>query len=671
MARPTVETGNRAPRGSLSARTRAAPSLDVVAPLNVQVAEDNAFTELASALGIFGNVAADISRDAIDRKHRRQAEEDAALGARDAALGQVDEQRRAKSESYARAADRVTAISAGTKASFEISQQFEEWRRQNPDADTTEAAAKLDELIQGFLRPDGETPNPLLADGRAASVVVGNLQELRYRLLDKDRDFVINRKIEVGVASASDQFISVVLQNKAAKDSDWHLLHTQLKALGLSGSDINKVIAETAKSASVQLGSSQPIKALPDKWQDGTPSVKYTTEYGDDLKVHADRLDEEAEKARIEALADQRIAWVNRVRARASNGIGLTQKDIDEAQALGVSEGTIIGINDTAASRREYLAEKRERELQKAELQAQIRFNALAGNQWANTPQQNGKVLDEVFNSLETPRERQQFVIQQAKRGMLPPTYRRFLSMPPTDTANFNTWLRNIKQLRSVNPSLYATLPDIARAKAEAFEALTKTGAFTPEQALNRVNSIDPKKGEDMAKRFGKEAVSDILDNSVFFGLFGEDHSGNLLARRRAISTFQVFASLPDVDETEATHMAKESFWANHFVRDGQVYSRAVLPDEDALDWIKEKVAGELKIDVDDVVVAQDPNKPVLWIRERGSAAQHSVSADVLRQEWFSDANRERRERGSRVRMGKAQMDYIKSQPGWAIPLVP
>jgi hypothetical protein len=657
MARPVVEARNRAPRGSLSARTREAPALDIAAPIDVRVAEDNAFTELARAIGLVGEISADVSRRSVAMQLEQQAADDEAAVARDAAFGLVDQERRKKSRAYAQAADRITTISAGTKAGFDIEQQFEAWRRENPEADEKAAASKLDELIGGFLRPDGETPNPLLADGRAASVVIGNLQELRLRILDKDTDDLLKAKVERGTLAATDQLVGVVLQNKGAKPGDYLALHAQLKALGLSGSEINRIVAETAKSAAEQLGSSQPISALPDKWADGTPSVKFTAEFGDDLKATGEKLDADAEQKRIEQLSDARIAWVSRMRSRADTGVGLSQKDIDYAQSIGVAEGTIIGINDSAANARTRIAEKRERELEKARERAAIRFNALAGNQWMNSPQENGKVLDEVFSQLKTVGERHRFVIQQAQRGMLPPSYRRFLSAPPTDTANFNVWLKNVKQLRSVNPSLYASLPDIARARAEAFESLMKTGSFTPEQALGRVSTVDRQKGRDMKRVLGKKAVDNILDPP---GL--GDFRGSLLARRKAEQVYEAFASLPDVDDDEAVEMARGSFWTNHFVADGRVYNRSVIPHEDALGWIKAKVAGEMKVDADDIVVAQDPNRPVLWIRRNGSAAQTAVSADQFREWWYADDNRERREQAEQNRRRSAVITYGQSR---------
>lgn len=661
MARPAVEQLNSTSRGAGFDRIRAAPGVEVNAPI---IAPDpaNSFTELAKVLGVATNVITNEAAYNQEKKIKREQELLTAKAEADTWGGTVDDDLYLKSKTYA---DRVAVVSASKDAleeSEKIKADFADWRKKNPYASEEEARTFLRGRMDQFLKPNGQ-PSAYLIDPRQGAIVEHQLNMTAFQLISEDRDVLQKNLFDKGVSAATAALISVGRQNKGLKPTDFEATRNTLAALGATPEQINKELTSVALAVGKELKSPDPLRALPAAWADGTPAPRGDPELSRLLDNQADVQEAKNKAAYLESLEPQRLQFRLEMDDKAARGEAPTDADFKRGLELGFSAESLAAFPARARAQREEEQARAEAAAKDAERHAEL-MGALTGDPFSVD---NGKAEDGWGREFNTAVQRGGMsegrkVVSEAirTRGVLPSTYKNFVNKVPTNAKDFAGWYKEVAWVRNQDPQVYAGLSEYSRTSFEAYGAIMASGRYNEAQAFQRLQSRNPDTGKRvLGSNAGRAAVRGMVGNNPT--PYGLEVANRLV---------ETFGSLEDIPEQEALELAQKSFNATYFTYEGFTYHKAFGRNEHFIRWSKQRYAKESTnrghpVDWEDLVMAPVGDGSTFVFRERNGLPLDTVPATVLFQAYGQEAQANRAKADAPKAAARANLNpfrYIKGE---------
>lgn len=652
MSRPIIEQRNRAPQSAGYQRQRSAPGLDVAAPIVSNAPETNTFAELGRALGVATAIAATESntkQSRLEAEYRQDQEEISLASAEADTWGnQIDPTKLAEDRIYAR---RVSALQ-GTRTALELSEKkatdFKEWRRENPLAPESKAREWLGEWDGIHLADDEGNPLTALDDPRQAAIIRSQIGATSFKLLTDDRDTYRGNVKEAGLEETSAALLSVNRQNGKLTAEDYANSASMMRSVGIDVDIVNKQLVSVAFAAADESGSSAPLEALPERWADGSIGPLSVPEFARTVEGKVEVMKAEAERKRIEGLADERIAFRLQADALADNGTDLTADQMRKGLELGLGEAYLASLPSRARNVREAAYATAAREAKEAG-KLDEEYASLVSSPNSVNQGEAERIFGAKFDRMTDGQSRIAVVEQAVRtRGVLPSTYKNYLNRVPTSLKDFKVWRGSMSHMRALNEQVYASLGEQSRAAYEAWEAIRQTGRYTDDQLFVRIQSQDSKRGRELVgSKRGGEIVTEITDGSTA-----------PLALSKARSLVETFGSFQDMTEEEALRLAKASYAATYFMHDGMMYHKSYAHSAGRIEKTKEEVAVALRsrginVDPDDIVIAPIKDGSQFIVRERNSPRYltNPLSADVIFR-----ASQNRREQQLRKTYGEAPL---------------
>lgn len=252
MARPT-QTRLSQSQGYGPDQGRSAPSLGVVAPLNVRTGPSGAEL-LAQSLGVAFDAAAPVMLDKIKTK----AADSAALGRADASLGKADAKRQAEDQSYAFGVKRGLV----DRAIVDFKSRAKEFYLNEFDKSqgTEVLAQELDGIAKGMLQN-------YTGDADAARWMVPEVMNTVNQITGAHDQELANQFKEDRIASAA-ALVRDAVENQQPIDPQ--SIMDRLRPI-LGGKAANEAYVEMVGSLAVEMGSPELIDALiPEQWTDAS-----------------------------------------------------------------------------------------------------------------------------------------------------------------------------------------------------------------------------------------------------------------------------------------------------------------------------------------------------------------------------------------------------------------
>ncbi len=304
--------------------SRGIPALQAVAPLNVRSTNDAsvAAEALASAFGL--------ARKIVQRETERADLDAFKQGVTDYQIGEVDRERVSEDLAYAKAVSQLEAKAAWAQDVKDIDDHINSLGLDELTPDELDAV--LDE--QFMLRYGG------LDDEFAAEVLVPRMAEYRERkrkeLVEKQQVVVeqnrlanlsIDLKSEVDAAleEQADQLAELIrdgdqvgvetLRANAVRGAiNWKAWREQLFALyGGDGSRVNAAMTEVLTRVAIDNGLPELIDAIPDRWENGTPSIRHIPQYADALNTARLKAGRRATEDLTAAMREARDEYIKNV----------------------------------------------------------------------------------------------------------------------------------------------------------------------------------------------------------------------------------------------------------------------------------------------------------------------------------------------------------------------
>lgn len=349
MRQPT----RRATRRARTQESQDVGRFSVVAPRFVRAGSDSAGTAaaLAGALGIAGRIAPVIDAERTDRT-RAQA-------AADFQLGDIDEDLRERSEVYRRSITRMESRAGW----IEDETEFDEALRslQLEDLEPEEQSAALDRALDDLYRSkyDG------LDDSDMADFLLPQMERYRAEkqqelLTEQQRVFrerqmsafqTVTRDAIAAAREAAQQAApdAEPFEITASDTFDYAGLHAELRAQ-FTGGEANAIFFEILKDEAIRSGDPDLLRNIPDRWDDGTPSITSIPSFNEQVL----NAEARAENQRVALQNAHTTANENAVEAAIDQG----ERDaamailsgqepgqyLAELAALGASGSTILGL---------------------------------------------------------------------------------------------------------------------------------------------------------------------------------------------------------------------------------------------------------------------------------------------------------------------------------------
>lgn len=641
MARPTAQSLNRSP-GLSSSRATAAPSVQVQAPLNVNVGP-NSLQGLAEILGVGTNIA--MTEAAKDRQRREREREERetmiATAEAEAAVrnGTIDADRMRDDWTYAK---RVRTY-RGTRVGVELRQQFEAdaeaFRRDNPLADEHEVRAWMAEWRQSRVYDENGQPLYDMDDPIQDALVQSQLDEAGYRFLEGDRDVLRENLRRVGSEEVGSLFLAGIEESGTVTAQDYQNLYVGFRQVGNDHDQANELVRQWAGAAAEKLENPEVIRALPREWQDGSDTPWADPEAAAALDNQIDFYTARQRTAAIEALAPERTNMQILMEDNADQGIEPTAEQIQAWRDAGGSESTLVTIITGARAKQRDLIEEARREAEEAEERA-AEVQAFRDNPLSVSRAKQASLLEDMLAEAETPEAREAVIRWGARNAdNLPTSHRNYLNRTPTSPDALPAWAGAMARLRSYNDQTFLSLNEYARNQFEAYEALRAAGRFNDAQLWQQLQTRDEEAGNRLLRSDEAAALRDDL--------LGDNYTPTDLRNlNRIISAFGSYTELP---RQEALELAQRSFERQYFSQDGITYNRSEIRDPEILDWAKGYFArrsaqsGGVRYDPDDLVITSLGNGQYS-VRERGangSIIARSFSGEELLRQYREDEREE------------------------------
>lgn len=645
MARPTAQALNRNP-GVTSDRTTAAPGLAVQAPLNVAVAPNN-MQALAEILGVGADIA--VSRAAAESKARVQEENELMEAKAEAQFhaDELDEEQYRKSRTYRRKVQTLTGAREGVEASIALSNDVAQFIRDNPYADENELRDYIVARKDILLKDEDGNVKGFMGDPIAASIVQASLNDTSYQIIAKHRAGYESRMREKGGDEAVGLFMANTVKNGTATVGDVQNAAVMLRSLGFTPEEVNTKLAQAAMTVARETLNPDILKALPPVWQDGTLGPAADPVLRDNINSQLSLIGKQRDAKKLEEQAPLRLAYYNRMEDKTRNGLPITDEDQKEGLALGIGESTLAGFRDQSERRRIALEEEAARKAEK-ETEHLRDLEDIRANPWA---QSNDKI-EKTFGKLHddavaagNPAAAWTAIQEAIRYNALPESVRNRLNRIPANPQQFAQWRKDMELIDNADDQVFASLKPDSRNAYMAANALIASGRFSDTQVYERIQSRDPQRGSTYAQsKEGQSAIKSI------------GAAGGTVGMAKAQQLVEVFASFPDIGDTEAANMASEAFRKNYYVENGKVFDKNIIAGPQMTNWARIRFAQDRTnagqfTEADDVVIAQiDGSTDIMFtIRGEPSTAVRVPAADLHRQ-MQGDAARARAAREAPAR---------------------
>lgn len=635
MARPTAQNLNRAV-GVTSGRTAAAPGLAVQAPLDVNVGPNN-LQALADILGVGANIAIDRAREESERRVLEETEMLATKAETDFHGGTFDEEQYRRSRTYRKTHDTLAGARQGVEGRLSMRKAAEDFVTANPYADEAAVREQLEFARMSVLMDENGQYKPEFQNERVRAVAEQALMEEGYEYISKWRDPYVKRMQEKGAAEAEGLFIAAGLSEGGTTVANMNATAQQLSVLGMTPDQINGRIVTSTIALARQLRKPELLDQLPLAWTDGSVGPMADAQMLATVNQQKEIITNLRDAEQREAQWTERFEFSSQVQEKINRGERLTPEEVARAQDLGYTPEAAAEWNDqadrTAASIAAQLAEEQE-EAQKADLE----FTEYQSNPYAVTGTKAEDILGAQWDAAQRRGDRTamaEILRIGAQNGHLPATLRRYLNNAPRDFNQFQSWRRQLQGIDQMDDELYASLQEDARVMYEAYNGLVASARFSEQEAFQRVQVRDTKRGGEFVKgqaRFIQQMA-------------GND--GSLMASK-VRERMYAFASLPDLDDATILQITRESIEKDYITDNGRLLPRRYFPNEQAVTHAKmfysqqERINGRV-IDPDDVVVAlPEGTSDLLFYDRKDPTRVRRLPVDRLVSERRAGAQRAR-----------------------------
>lgn len=612
MARPTIESINRSP-GFTSSRTQAAPGLSVAAPLDVSVGPNN-LQAIAEILGVGASAAMGKAQQANQERVQEETEMIAAEAEAEFYGDKIDQEQYKRQKTYAKRVDVLTGAREGTEKALALRNSVEDFIKENPLADEQKLRDHIQQWKQRELVDDEGNPLPFMSNPRVASVVESALNETSYGIIAGHRKGYEERVKAKGGAEAQGLILANAKQRGTLTTGDYEAYRSQLKSFGYSDEQINTAVAQVAIAAGRELGDPKVIEALPEVWSDGSPTAALDADLMSTLTAQKSMLTSKQEADRIKALEPERFKFQSDMDDKIMKGEPFTEEDYKRGVVLGYSGDALANIRGQSLRAAQSLADQAAAEAEKAQAD-EVELNEIRASPFSVTDSKAEEVYGGAYDRAVAAGDMQAagaVIKESIGRGVLPRTYRNVLNRVPPDAAGFKTWHASMKTLDDLDDQVFASIGPDSRMAYNTYNGLMALGRFTPEQAFQRMQARNPERGRTFVKsKAGIKAINDIAGNN-----------GSSMAKLKAAELLVGFGSLDDFSDEEAAHNAKKSFEKSYFIKDGIVFNRAQVRDENDLEYIKQRIATDRTkagkfTDPDDLIVAPANGTDEVFVRVR------------------------------------------------------
>lgn len=514
MPRPTTEelygTGRGTPTYGPDSPSNFTTS--VVAPLTVDAAPSQAVA-LAAALGHFNtDIAQPYLSNQKDQAAQQQAQQnsnDAARGAADASINNIDPDLQAKSQAYANAVHQTLIQRDVNNASATVQQKWSNDWANIPLQDTTDdngnpVKGKVSLADDYFKAQFGG----LEGDPAAAKIIGPVMQHTLGELLGADVHAKTVGYQQTAVNNATASILQSVQSNGAVPYTRDDLMSDyQNKILPLFPND-----PAGARAALVTAVSEGSIHAkdpdIIDKYLPAGTDFGNGATFTPAEQLH---LDEARDRATVLSKGDQTMAsyaMASKFQDIQSNGQQIPESQIKGALSNGlISEGAALSLHGKNA----------EIARNQADAQSWSTFFA-SGAHWSTTgldPVDVRKHEDNIVSYLPDAQRIPSAIALTATQGLMPTNLKQFLGSPALQSQQgLQQQLNAYAELRQRAPAAVAAdVPESARAVYDRAMDLSKTG-MQPSAILTELQSYDP----EVAKQT-TEAARPAIDAALKQGV--------------------------------------------------------------------------------------------------------------------------------------------------------
>lgn len=629
MARPSVEGLNRA-TGFTSDRQTAAPGLAVQAPLNVNVGPNN-LQALGEILGVVSNTVTKEAADVNAERIREQNELTEAKAEADSHGDKLDVEQYQKSRIYRKRYDLVKGAREGTEITIGMANAYRQFVKDNPLADENETRTFLDDWQRRALVDDQGNPKAFTQNPRSNAIVESAMNETAYKIIADHRAGYEKRVKEKSGGEVVALFMADARAKGGTTPGNLVAARSQLRSFEYTDEEANTELTNATLATARNLMKPELLDMLPEVWPDGSLGPKSDPAMLDTITTQRAIIAAKAEAKHMEELEPTRLDYIGRMDEKIRSGIPLTEQEKAEGLRLGLSATAVGSMADSAIRTGIRMKEEAEKELEKKRDEEQ-EWADIQANPFSFSNDKVEKAYGAKYDAAvraNNPAAATALVRQAVEANALPMSLRNELNRIPSNPEAMGQWRNKMKAIDDLDDQVFLSLSDDARNAYAAYNGLKAIGRFTDQQIFQRLQARDPERGSKfVSSDRGNRAINQIVGANA-----------GSLERSKAAEFVRAFTSLSDLNDNEATDLAKASFEKTYLVREGRVFHRSVVPSDSYLNWIKVKHAEDRTkagrpTDPDDVTVSPIDGTKTLIIGIRGEPGEAiNVHGDDMMQE--------------------------------------
>lgn len=617
MARPSVEGLNRA-TGFTYDRQTAAPDLAVQAPLSVNVGPNN-LQALGEILGVVSNTVTKEAADVNAERIREQNEITEAKAEADSHGDRFDEELYKRSRVYRKRYDLVKGAREGTELTIGMTNAYRQFLKDNPLADENETRTFLDDWQRRALLDDEGNPKSFTQNPRSNAIVESAMNETAYKIIAGHREGYEKRIKEKSGGEVVALFMADARAKGGTTPGNLNAARSQLRGFQYTDEEANTELTNATLATARNLMKPELLDMLPEVWPDGSLGPKSDPQVLDTITTQRAIIAAKAEAKRMEELEPARLDYIGRMDEKIRSGIPLTKEEQDEGLRLGLSASAVGGMADQAIRTGIRLQEQAEKELEDKRKEEE-EWTDIQTNPFSYSKDKVEKAYGSKYDAAvaaNNPAAATALIRQAVEANALPMSLRNELNRIPSNPVAMKQWRDKMKSIDDLDDQVFLSLSDDSRNAYAAYEGLKAIGRFSEEQIFQRLQARDPKRGSDfVSSDRGNRAINQIVGSNA-----------GSLERGKAAEFVRAFASLSDLNDNEATDLAKASFEKTYLVREGRVFHRSVVPSDNYLRWIKVKHAEDrtkagTPTDPDDVTVSPIDGTKTLIVGIRGEPGE-------------------------------------------------
>ena len=351
MPRPTNNTASRKVR---VASADVANSLSRSATPQSFSAQSNTMGELANALGI--------AQPAIEDYVTKKAAADVQRAEVDSQTGQLQDD---QSTAYNTAATQLRAEADWVNLEPQLEETLSELDLENMTP--TEVSGAIDQLYrdqyEGLEDPnEASVVLPLMEKFRAAKIheYIERQKEIVFTNQSADLETLFSKRYD----ARQDYNQAARIEGRAEIPTDYVGFHAKIKSLNYGGKTTNELFYSIVANQAIANGDPELLENIPERWQDGTPSIAHIPAFNERLlnaKVRAEAKQLSNIKASITAQEkvekeNLRQSGISLVENLTSDTLSDTERDqlISDYSVLpGATPSTVIAMYNASKSFRD------------------------------------------------------------------------------------------------------------------------------------------------------------------------------------------------------------------------------------------------------------------------------------------------------------------------------